>query len=223
MKFYSLSTVACLLFSFHAAHAGVVVGGTRVIYHGEKKESSLRIENPDKTPYLIQSWVESTDGGGKKSPFVITPPLFRLDGEQKNILRIVQAGTLPQNQESLYWLNIKSIPYVAKTQNTLQIAIKSRIKLIYRPETLKGAPESETQSLTWQHIGNKIQVTNPTNYYMNFNTISVNGKVLPSVTYVAPHATAQFSGAGGQSSGKVSWKLINDSGVTGPEHTASIN
>lgn len=221
MKFNSLPAVACLLFSFHAAHAGVVVGGIRVIYHGEKKESSLRIENPEKTPYLIQSWVEATDGGAKKAPFVITPPLFRLDAEQKNILRIVQAGSLPQNQESLFWLNIKSIPYVAKTENALQVAIKTRMKLIYRPAALKSTPEAQTQALTWQRAGNNIQVTNPTDYYMNFNAISVNGKALENVTFVAPHASAQFPAPGSQSSGKVSWKLINDFGVTGPEHTAS--
>lgn len=220
MKLSSLPVVACLLCSFHAAHAGVVVGGIRVVYHGEKKESSLRIENPDKTPYLIQSWVEATEGASKKAPFVITPPLFRLDAEQKNILRIVQAGTLPQNQESLFWLNIKSIPYVAKTENSLQVAIKTRIKLIYRPEALKSNSEEQTHALTWQHAGNKIQVTNPTDYYMNFNAININGKALADVTFVAPHATAQFPVAGGQSSGNVSWKLINDYGVTGPEHTA---
>ncbi|MDY1038555.1 fimbrial biogenesis chaperone [Lelliottia sp. CFBP8978] len=223
MKLHSLPVIACLLFSIHAAHAGVVVGGTRVIYDGAKKESSLRIENPDKSPYLIQSWVEATDSGAKKAPFVITPPLFRLDGEQKNILRIVQAGGLPQNQESLFWLNIKSIPYVAKKDNTLQIAIKTRIKLIYRPDTLKSNSEATTNELRWQHAGNKIQVSNPTNYYMNFNSIKVNGKALSNVTFVAPHATAQFPVSGGQSSGQVSWKLINDFGVTGPEHTAPAN
>lgn len=222
MKITSLPAFACLLFSINAAHAGVVVGATRVIYDGEKKESSLRVENPDKTPYLIQSWVEATEGGAKKAPFVITPPLFRLDAEQKNILRIVQAGSLPQNQESLFWLDIKSIPYVAKAQNTLQVAIKTRIKLIYRPETLKSGPESETHSLTWHYAGNAVQVTNPTDYYMNFFSISVNGKELPDATLVAPHTTAQFKAVGGPSSGNVSWKLINDSGATGPEHTASM-
>ncbi len=65
------------------AQAGVIVGGTRLIYEGGKKESSLSVSNPDKGPYLIQTWVETTAGGAEKAPFVVTPPLFRLDGDQK--------------------------------------------------------------------------------------------------------------------------------------------
>jgi P pilus assembly chaperone PapD len=46
---------------------------------------------------------------------------------------------LPQDKESLFWLNIKAIPSASQVDNTLQIAIKTRIKLIYRPATMKGA------------------------------------------------------------------------------------
>lgn len=42
--------------------AGVIVGGTRLIYDGGKKESALNINNPDAVPYLIQSWVDGQEG-----------------------------------------------------------------------------------------------------------------------------------------------------------------
>ncbi len=41
------------------ANASVILGGTRVIYEGNKKEASISVRNDDKTPYLVQSWVNN--------------------------------------------------------------------------------------------------------------------------------------------------------------------
>ena len=66
---------------FSTAQAGVVVGGTRVILT-VKKEASISVDNPDNEPYLIQSWLDNQQSGVDKIAFIITPPLFRLDGHQ---------------------------------------------------------------------------------------------------------------------------------------------
>ncbi|MBC3250083.1 long polar fimbrial chaperone LpfB [Serratia fonticola] len=225
MKFIPATVLTSLLMMSCAAQAGVVVGGTRLIYEGGKKESSLSVSNPDKGPYLIQTWVETTAGGAEKAPFVVTPPLFRLDGDQKNVLRVVRAGgNLPSDKESLYWMNIKSIPAASKAEvrNTLQIAVKTRIKLIYRPEGIKGTPEQVTEKLTWQRSGNNLQVNNPTPFYMNFYEVKVAGKKLSDVTYVAPMSTASFALPTGVSGGPLSWKIINDYGAVSKEQLASL-
>ncbi|HFV9237142.1 TPA: molecular chaperone [Enterobacter mori] len=225
MHFLSKSLIACALFSagVSAANAGVVIGGTRVIYDGNKKESSISVNNPDTTPYLIQSWVDTQNGGAEKAPFIITPPLYRLDKDQQNVERIVLAGSVPQEKESLYWLNIKAIPAAPRKDNTLQIAVKTRIKLIYRPAALKGViPEEQADKLTWQRNGDQIQVTNPTNVVMNFNEINVNGKKLEDVSYVLPGSTARFNLPKGVSGGAVTFKIINDYGGTGNTHNATI-
>ena len=63
MNRWRATGVAALLMTLvTTAQAGVVVGGTRVIYDGAKKESSINVSNPDNNVYLIQSWV---DGAGK--------------------------------------------------------------------------------------------------------------------------------------------------------------
>lgn len=225
MHFLSKSLVACalLIAGVSAANAGVVIGGTRVIYDGNKKESSISVNNPDTTPYLIQSWVETLSGGAEKAPFIITPPLYRLDKDQQNVERIVFTGALPQDKESLFWLNIKAIPAAPRKDNTLQIAVKTRIKLIYRPAALKGViPEELADKLTWQRSGNQIQVTNPTNVVMNFNEISVNGKKLEDVSYVLPGSSACFDLPKGVSGGAVTFKVINDYGGTGNLHSATL-
>lgn len=206
-----------------AANAGVIIGGTRVIYDGNKKEASISVNNPDATPYLIQSWVETQNGGAEKAPFIITPPLYRLDKDQQNIERIMLAGALPQDKESLYWLNIKAIPSAPKKDNTLQIAVKTRIKLIYRPANLKGVtPEELVEKLVWSRSGDRLSVRNPTPYVMNFNQISVNGKALENVTYALPGTTAQFVLPTGISGGTLTFTVINDYGGPGKVHNASI-
>lgn len=225
MNFFSKTLVACALtaMAVSAANAGVIIGGTRVIYDGNKKEASISVNNPDNNPYLIQSWIETQNGGAEKVPFIITPPLYRLDKGQQNIERIVMAGALPQDKESLYWLNIKAIPSAPKKDNTLQIAVKTRIKLIYRPAGLKGTlPEGLADKLSWQRAGNQVQVTNPTPFVMNFNEISVNGKKLEDVSYVLPGSTAKFNLPNGVNSGSIEYKIINDYGGAGEAHKSSF-
>ena len=224
MKYLSALIAAAILFSA-TTQAGVIVGGTRLIYNGAKKESSLSVSNPDQQPYLVQSWVETTGSGVEKAPFMITPPLFRLDSEQTNMLRVVRAGgQLSNTQETLYWLNIKSIPSSVKQegQNTLQVAIKTRIKLIYRPESLKNTPEDVADKLTWQHNGNQITVNNPTPFYMNFQKVDIDNKEVVEATYVAPNSSASFSLPSGIAGNKVHWKLINDYGGIGAAHSATF-
>lgn len=215
--------VALLPLALMTANAGVIIGGTRVIFEGAKKEATINITNPDNTPYLIQSWIDMQDGVSGKTPFIITPPLYRLDGGQKNLERIVMTGSLPQEQESLFWLNIKAIPSASKQMNALQIAVKTRIKLIYRPEGLRAStPEEQATKLTWQQSGNAIQVNNPTPYVISFNEITLGGRKLDDVTYVLPGASARFSLPEGVSGHSLTFKVINDYGSPGTAHQASF-
>ncbi|WP_404349581.1 molecular chaperone [Enterobacter hormaechei] len=225
MRFITTTGLAMALLSLTltSASAGVVIGGTRIIFDGEKKEASISITNPDDVPYLIQSWIDVQDGQSGKAPFIITPPLYRLDGGQKNLERIVMTGSLPQGQESLFWLNIKAIPSASKQMNSLQIAVKTRIKLIYRPESLRAStPEEQTNKLTWRRAGNALQVNNPTPYVINFNEITVGGKKLDDVTYVMPSGSVRFPLPNGTNSNTLTFKVINDYGNPGELHRASL-
>ena len=100
MRFITTTGLAMALLSLTltSASAGVVIGGTRIIFDGAKKEASISITNPDDVPYLIQACIDVQDGQSGKAPFIITPPLYRLDGGQKNLERIVMTGSLPQGQ-----------------------------------------------------------------------------------------------------------------------------
>lgn len=225
MRFIKTAGLAVTLLSIMitTASAGVIIGGTRIIFDGAKKEALININNPDPTPWLIQSWVEMQDGSSGKTPFIITPPLYRLDGGQKNLERIVMTAALPQGQESLFWLNIKAIPSATKQMNALQIAVKTRIKLIYRPDGLRAStPEEQADKLTWQRTGNQLQVTNSTPYVINFNEITVGDKKLDDVTYVLPGTFARFTLPPGSSGNTLTFKIINDYGSPGSTHQARL-
>lgn len=80
MNFLSKAFFSCMVISagMSVASAGVIIGGTRIIYDGNKKEASISVNNPDSTPYLIQSWVDTMSGGAEKAPFIITPPFISI-------------------------------------------------------------------------------------------------------------------------------------------------
>ncbi len=140
-------------------------------------------------------------------------------------MRVIFTGTaLPQDRESLYWLNVKSIPSTTpqKETNTLQIAIKTRIKLLYRPATISGKSEDAAGKLTWHRSGNQLIVDNPAPFYVNFQSISVNGKKLPKISYAIPKGETKFTIPAGVSGNTVTWKAINDYGSVGKEWKATF-
>ena len=209
---YLLST---LLLATVTAHAGVIINGTRLVYQGEKKESSIGISNPDNINYLVQSWVDAGTKKTANTPFLITPPLFRLDAKEDNVLRVVRTGgQLPQDRESLYWLNIKAIPSsrVENGVNTLQIAINTRIKLLYRPDAIKGKPENSANKLEWYREGNNLVVNNPTPFYMNFQSVTLNGHKVATATWAVPKTATRFALPANMGGQTVTWSVITDYG-----------
>ena len=202
------------LFIINTSYAGVIISGTRVIYNEGNKTVSINVKNPDKMPYLIQSWIDDFEEK-KQSKFTITPPLFRLNPDKENTLRIfLTEEGLPSDQESLFWLNIKTIPATEKTENSLQIAFKTQMKLIYRPKSLKDVNfEEEQKKLSWSKERGKVIVYNPTPYFMNFQTIKFNGKLVDDVSYAKPFSTKSFDINDNNEHGLISWELINDYGA----------
>lgn len=205
------------------ANASVSIGGTRLLYDGSKKEASLSVRNPDSAPYLIQSNIDNLDGNAQKPPFIITPPLYRLDGSKENMMRVILTGNLPQDRESMFWLRVKAIPSAPREKNTLQIAVATSIKLIYRPEALKGINvENESNKLVWHFSGNQLEIKNPTPCYINFNEIKVAGKKLAKVSYASPNSTTTFALPAGVTGGNVQYSVISDFGAVGDLHNASL-
>ncbi len=99
----------------------------------DAKQTSITLNNTDKRlRFLVQSWIDDSQDQ-KSNEFIVTPPLFVSKPESENKLRIIYAGkALPNDRESLFWLNTKAIPEIEreeiKDKNILQLAVLSRIK-----------------------------------------------------------------------------------------------
>lgn len=220
-------TALILALTTCSAYAGTQIGATRVIYAEGKKEASISINNKDASPYLIKSWVENSNIQG--THFMVTPPLFRMDGNQKNVIRIFKANSqLPSDKESLFFLNVTSIPAMNSDddRNTLQIAVRTKMKLIYRPKALaKNIPEDFSDKITWTVNGNTLTGKNSSPYYMNLAQISLNGKVIPMAenNYLPPMSTSTYELPSNISkNGTVEWSVINDHGGKGNTHKTTL-
>ena len=181
IKFHRAAGVAFLFGFLHCATmAGVLLGGTRVVFGEKDREGSISMKNTGTSPYIVQAWSDAGEGRNK-TPFVVTPPLSRLDPGRENILRIMRGpvGALPTDRESVFWLNVKEIPEKSSDENVLQVAVRSRIKLFYRPSDLPGKVAEAKDRLQWAVASNDkgeavLKVANPTPYHVSLTTLSIN-------------------------------------------------
>ncbi len=215
----TVSCFALLALIAPAASAGVIISGTRVIYSSDAREVSVKLTNVGKRPVLVQSWID--DGDTKATPetihvpFVLTPPINRIEAGKGQTLRISQTGELlPTDRESIFWLNVLEIPAkdpLLKNENHLQMAFRSRIKFFYRPANLGTNVNAAINSFKWSTDGKKITATNPGPYYVSFVTLSVNNKDI-SGEMVAPFSSHSFNLASVKGD-KVKGELVNDYGA----------
>lgn len=161
-----------------AAQGALVLAGTRLIYPQAARQVRIGVLNVGTEPALMQAWIDAGDPEARPQdiqvPFVLSPPMARIDPGQGQTLGVVFTGpALPADRESVFWLNVLDIPPkpAAKAgHNYLQFAVRTRIKLLYRPQALHGEPEQAMHALRWRELcvsGRcSVQVDNPTPYAM---------------------------------------------------------
>lgn len=171
--------VATCLIGSHTSYAGIQALATRVVYEGDAKAATLSINNNSTLPYMVQVWLE--DPNNPKSlarlPIIVIPPLLKLEPERETVLRFIYAGQgLPNDKETLYWVNIQEIPPSSQDQNTLQIAVKTRLKLFYRPKGVTMRLHEAAKSLRWSLVNGELKVFNPTALHVTIGTLQLDGK-----------------------------------------------
>lgn len=230
---WNFVALGCLLWLINVpAYAGVVIGGTRVIYPAEQAEVQISLKNKDTNArYLVQSWVSNVVDDSK-APFIITPPIYKLEEDRRTLLHVVYTGDshrLPQDRESLFIVNVKSVPAIPsemRNKNTLQLALKTKIKLFWRPTGLKNdAAKTAWEKLQFHRQGERVVVKNPTPFYITFGQFKYGGQEIPAPRakevpsalsmMIAPFSEQAFSlPASGH--GAITWTAINDYGAETP-------
>lgn len=227
----SLSTAVALLalsVSFFS-HAGVVVESTRYLYKEGSREISAQMDNKDDTPYLMKSWVEAPEGGNT-SYFMVTPPLFRLEARQKNTVRIFPNANIsaaPKDRDSVYFFNVMAIPPTdgsAEGENRLQLAVRHRMRLIYRPKSIQSlSANTEARKLEWTKNGRKITLKNPTPFFIYFKSVQIKNKEFrETIAHVGAFSTREFTLPYEVDGREIMWKIATDHGGAGSSHTSTL-
>jgi chaperone protein EcpD len=224
--------VALTLVAANTSRASVVIAGTRVIYDQREPEVTLKVSNVGKSPSLIQTWIDKGNAAISPSsidvPFTITPPVARIDPGKGQTLRIIYTGEpLPQDHESVFWLNVLEIPPKPAEDeadaNKLQLAFRSRIKLFFRPQGLKGVAQEAPAQVSWRLVMEKghpaLQANNPSVYHVTFTDVTVTDGITKATFddggMVEPGASATFLLNGTVSASpsvKVRYHALNDYG-----------
>ena len=212
----------------------VKLGATRVIYTPDSAGATLAVMNVQDYPMLVQSSVLAEDQK-TAAPFVVTPPLFRLDGLQQNRVRVVRTGgTFAEDRETLYWLCVTGIPPKAddvwgkdakpapqEATIEVQVRVSNCAKLFVRPSSLKGDPVERASSIVWSREGNQLKAANPTPFYMNLKDVSVGGKGVNNIGYLPPMGAKTFVLPAG-ATGQVQWHVVTDHGGDSREFQAAL-
>ncbi|HGN0312018.1 TPA: fimbria/pilus periplasmic chaperone [Proteus mirabilis] len=191
----------------------------------DAKQTSITLNNTDKKlRFLVQSWIDDSQDQ-KSNEFIVTPPLFVSKPESENKLRIIYAGkALPNDRESLFWLNTKAIPEIEreeiKDKNILQLAVLSRIKIFIRPQGLNFNIEDVPNSLEFKKSQGNIIVNNPSPYYATLINLEADNEQLNSIM-VPPMGTVMIKVSKPNYS-QISYQTINDYGASTPKVTKQI-
>ena len=211
------------------ARAGIVLNTTRVVYPAQDKEAVLSVLNNNSTSILLQSWLEAEGEATQALPFVVVPPLVQLPSGGRQTVRIIHSGdAMPADRESLFWLNVQEIPQASERENVLQIGIRQRIKLFYRPGRLNDDIELAPARLRWSlPRGGVLNVVNTGPYHVTLVDIQLlsgghrvlhrkNSMLAPgqSADYdLREHAQAQNA--------QLNFSVINDHGALVPYRLSS--
>lgn len=188
-----------------APMAAVVVNGTRVVVDAATGEATVQLRNVGNQPVLVQAWIDQGDASAAPtkagSPFVLTPPVARIEPGQAQALRLIRAAEIAQDaRESLYWLNVVEVPpkpnarsnangkpnangnpnanpktSPAASDNMLLFSLRTRIKLFYRPQALAGSAHLAHERLCFNYepVSGQLRVGNPTPFHITFGALLV--------------------------------------------------
>ncbi|HCT5042076.1 TPA: molecular chaperone, partial [Escherichia coli] len=168
-----------------ASSGGITLDVSRVVFDSQNNSQSFTMKNTSSQMVLLIRATANNyySNDNKDVPFFITPPLNRIEPNsdiQFRINKLDSIERLPKDRESLFAINVLAIP-PKKEKTEVQMALNTKIKLIYRPREI-NAP------LTIEHLQDKlilsknksgIRIENPTPYFVTianfkFNNLNTN-------------------------------------------------
>lgn len=205
--------LSALAVSF-AGNASVVINATRVIYPAQSKYVNVQLVNRSKTTHLVQSWIDTGNPSAApetiKTPFSLTPPVVKMAANEGQALKlsVINSSALPNDKESVYWLNVLDVPPVPEGakegENYLQVALRSRIKLLYRPEGLSEPGNDTLKKVSVSQQSGSTCLKNDSPYYITITEIinwhggdlkkkTTEKNLLSNAAFIAPFSCTQVA------------------------------
>ena len=189
-----------------SAYSAVTLDRTRIVFNGSNSSVSIAIQNKNQDiPFLAQAWLENAIHEKVKSPFMVIPPIQRLEPTQSSQIRIEvlekKIDALPQDRESLFYFNLRELPPKSDKPNILQFALQNKLKLFYRPTPIVMS-SNEILKNPWQEKleiikkDNKAIAKNPTPYFTTILSVqsqNANQSLVPKSLMIAPFSEAELS------------------------------
>lgn len=221
-----LSFLSLCIFIVSSASASVIMTGTRVIFTSGITEKVVQFKNPDPQPFVVQLKITNENNEpDNNAPFTLVPPVFRMEPDSGHSVRLIANGAkaLPQDKESIFYLNFTQLPAQKASQqndNQLVVAVTSRVKIFYRPATLTGSAGDASKSLKFSLQEGNVIVNNPTGFYITVRQADlITGKtaislaksvMIPPKSSVQWHAAKKITTLNGASLKLI---LVNDYGA----------
>jgi len=226
--------IFCLLLAISTPiRAGLLAASTRVIYRQGDREQSLMLANVNDYPVVVQTWVDHGEADPNVlSPFASLPAVFQLLPTAVQGIRIVlaDAETLPQDRESVFWLNLYEIPPTRNVASKVQrdglaLTMNTQLKIFYRPADLPKVEVAAQLRFTLVQVDGTwyVECQNATPYHASFTALEVvDGDHVMSVQSEMDMMTGPFSqrryvlGAHPPAGQVLRYRLVDDAGFPQP-------
>ncbi|HCQ7757819.1 fimbria/pilus periplasmic chaperone [Citrobacter sp. 50677481] len=211
----------------------------RLILKQNSIGSELDVINEHDYPVLVQSRVYASDGVTKDKSYFAAPPLFKLNGDEQNKIRVAPTinNLTNKEQEELYWLCVKGIPpkesdvwvnnnKIIKDNIAMgiNIAIDNCVKLIIRPKNLSELSYNSKPNIRWNIVDGGIIAKNETPYILSLKNIKIHDQTLENPGYLTPYSSKKISlKTDIKSIRKISWQFITDLGGNSNVIESDIN
>lgn len=196
---YLLIPGCCILVMTQTCLAGVVVGATRLVIQESAGHKDVSLRASGSGAYLVISRIfegtslEEGDKASKAREFTVLPPALLMKGGQMRESRIVVVpdNGLARDRETMFYLMVSAIPESSKEKNTVQIAVRTWIKLFYRPASLEG---KQIPSAEIVRDGDNVVMKNASPFYVSLSRLFVQGKAVISPGEISPYGQKRLSG-----------------------------
>lgn len=228
-----LVVMLMLLVLTQSAQAAFVINSTRYIYNQDDNSIPVEVSNKSDRRYGGQISVYQ-DGAAKgeidtDSAVVLpSPPVFKINpnAKQRVNLRMINKGTLPQDRETLFWLNILEIPLAdggsSTAGNSISLAMSVKLKLLYRPSSIAKARRDAESKVTYKRENGQLVLTNNTPFYFAVSKIMLDGNEINNISAEArgdlqkfvPFSSVNIALGKAKKFSEVQIKAIDDWGAT---------